>query len=233
MANVIPFKEWTRRGQWRFTLPFRKPAKGVVVHHSVTRALTSPIESARVVEEVTYKRGSFAMIPYSFLLHYDGTILEGRAGKWRNGANRNDLRRNNLNNSNTISVCIPGDMRRDKITTAQQISFQWLLSDLKRRNIITVDAVVVPHNALANTACPSFNVEELLVPVYSQEGGEREMKIINDTERNRMWASWTYEGTTIVREYMHYRGPDFGEAMPGIGYIIDAQIENGKIHKVN
>jgi len=232
MAKVIPFKEWTKRGRWRFTYPFRGPAKGVVVHHSVTRQLTSAVESARVVEEVTYKRGSFAMIPYSYLLHYDGTILEGRANRWRNGANRNDLRRLSLSNSNTISVCIPGDMRNDKITTAQQAAFQWLLNDLKRRNIITPDATVVPHNALANTLCPSFNVQELLLDNKEYEtGGGDEMKIINDPESTRMFAVWTHEGTTIVREYVSYRGPEFGETMPGFAYIIDEQIKKGNIKK--
>ena len=229
MANVVPFREWTRRGRWKVTLPFRGPAKGVVVHHSVTRSLDSPVESARVVEEVTYRRGSFAMIPYSWLLHRDGTILEGRANCWRNGANRNTLGRNSLKNSNTVSVCIPGDMRRDDVTDAQRTSFQWLLNDLTRRKIITPDAVVVPHNALANTACPSFNVDELLLPT-NVEGGEG-MKILNDTERERMWASWVYDGTTIVREYAHYRGSHFGEPMPGIGYVIDAEVARGRMLK--
>lgn len=169
------------------------------------------------------------MIPYSWLLHRDGTILEGRANRWRNGANRNTLGRNSLKNSNTVSVCIPGDMRRDDVTDAQRTSFQWLLNDLTRRKIITPDAVVVPHNALANTACPSFNVDELLLPT-NVEGGEG-MKILNDTERERMWASWVYEGTTIVREYAHYRGSQFGEPMPGIGYVIDAEVASGKMLK--
>lgn len=233
MPSVVAFQSWTRRGRWRVTLPFRGPAKGVVVHHSVTRPLESPVESARVVEEVTYRRGSFAMIPYSFLLHFDGTILEGRASKWRNGANRNDLRRLDLSNSNTVSVCIPGDMRRDKITDAQRTSFQWLLDNLTIRKVITPDAVVVPHNALANTACPSFDVAELLIPVDVDVdgGGEEGMKIINDTEHKRMWASWAYEGTTMVREYQNYRGVGFGESLPGIGYVIDEQVASGKLLK--
>jgi hypothetical protein len=120
-------------------------------------------------------------------------------------------------------------MRRDDVTDAQRTSFQWLLNDLTRRKVITPDAVVVPHNALANTACPSFNVDELLLPT-NVEGGEG-MKILNDTERERMWASWVYDGTTIVREYAHYRGSQFGEPMPGIGYVIDAEVASGKMLK--
>lgn len=168
------------------------------------------------------------MIPYSFLLHFDGTILEGRANRWRNGANRND-KGGSLQNSNTVSVCIPGDMRRDEVTDQMRASFQWLLRDLERRGVIVPNAEVVPHNELGRTACPAFDVAELFEPVA--EGGEEGMKIINDTENDRMWASWVYEGTTIVREYHSYRGAAFGEAMPGIGYVIDAEVASGKLKK--
>ncbi len=57
------------------------------------------------------------------------------------------------------------------------------------------------------------------------------MKIINDTEHKRMWASWAYEGTTMVREYQNYRGVGFGESLPGIGYVIDEQVASGKLLK--
>lgn len=61
--------------------------------------------------------------------------------------------------------------------------------------------------------------------------GPADMQIINDTEKKRMFASWTLNGTTIVREYATYRGPDVGEALPGISIIIDEQIAKKQIVK--
>jgi len=58
-----------------------------------------------------------------------------------------------------------------------------------------------------------------------------DMQIINDTEKKRMFASWTLNGTTIVREYSTYRGPDVGEGLPGISIIIDEQIAKKQILK--
>lgn len=232
MANLIPFKEWTRRGKWWPTLSFRGPSDGVVVHHSVTRPVQSPTQSARVVEEVIYQRrweSRFSMIAYSFLLHPDGTILEGRGGYggFRNGANKNTKSDSPpLGNANTVSVCLIGDMRVDKVTQQQRASFQWLLEDLERRNVIRRNALVVPHNEVSHTQCPAFNVDDLLVPSAPSTDGEEGdgMKIINDTEAQRMWASWVHEGTTTVREYHNYRGANIGDVQPGIGYVIDQQI---------
>lgn len=228
MANVVPFADWTRRGKWGVTLPFRRPAKGVVVHHSVTRPVESPVQSARTVEEVTYRRGSFAMIPYSYLIHPPtGVILEGRHTKWRNGANKNQ-RGGSFNNGNTVSVCVIGDMRRDPVTGPLRTSFQWLLNDLERRGMVVSGAEVMPHSSLSYTECPAFDIADLLIPL-SGEGGEDGMKIINDTENKRMWASWVLNGTTIVREYGQYRGPEVGDPMPGIAFVIDAEVKAGRI----
>lgn len=229
MANVVPFNDWTKRGKWGITLPFRRPAKGVVVHHSVTRAVESPVQSARVVEEVTYRRGSFAMIPYSYLIHPPtGVILEGRHTKWRNGANKNTRGDSSLNNGDTVSVCMIADMRRDPVTDSMRASFQWLLTDLERRGKIVPNAEVVPHSHLSYTECPAFDIQDLFAPSIG-EGGEDGMKIINDIEAQRMWASWVLEGTTVVREYSSYRGAAVGEPQPGIGHVIDQQIAAGNL----
>lgn len=55
-----------------------------------------------------------------------------------------------------------------------------------------------------------------------------EMQIITDPEADRQWAVWTFNGTTIVREY-HKPRPGAGDNMPGISYIIDQQIAAGTI----
>ncbi len=68
-------------------------------------------------------------------------------------------------------------------------------------------------------------------PTPSDTEGLTEMQIINDTEKKRMFASWTLNGTTVVREYSSYRGPDVGESLPGISIIIDEQVGKNQIIK--
>lgn len=69
-------------------------------------------------------------------------------------------------------------------------------------------------------------------PTPSDQQGIDDMKIINDPEAKRMWASWTLNGTTVVREYSQYRGAEIGEALPGIGIVIDQQVSKKHITKV-
>ncbi|MGB1506842.1 MAG: peptidoglycan recognition protein family protein, partial [Acidimicrobiales bacterium] len=127
----------------------------------MTNAGNDPIASARIVEHVIFRRGGFSMIAYSYLLHPDGTILEGRSSDYRNGANRND-KGGRYANSNTVSVCCIGDYRTDKITHKQQQTFARLMSDLRRDGIITVDAELLAHRDLAYTQCPAGAYDQLL-----------------------------------------------------------------------
>ncbi len=58
-----------------------------------------------------------------------------------------------------------------------------------------------------------------------------DVDLINDTEAERMWATWVNGGTTVVREYSDYRGADVGKPMPGIATVIDEQIGAGRLRK--
>ena len=158
---MIPFEDWTLHGVWGSPPRFRGPAEAVVVHHSVTNAGSDAKAAARIVEHVIHRRGGFAMIAYSYLLHPDGTVFEGRGSDYRNGANRND-KGGQFHNSNTVSVCCIGDYRTDKITQPQQQAFARLMSDLRRDGIITVDAELLAHRDLAYTQCPAGAYEQLL-----------------------------------------------------------------------
>lgn len=71
------------------------------------------------------------------------------------------------------------------------------------------------------------------VPVGPTEGGDDDMQIINDPERQRMFAGWVHDGTQHVREFADYRGAHVGDPMPGISYVIDEQVSAGTIVKVH
>jgi hypothetical protein len=188
---MIEFDEWTARGVWGAPPPFRAPAAGVVVHHSVTRVTNDGFADAQTVENVIYQRGGFAMVAYSFLLHPDGTVFEGRGSRYRNGANRND-KGGLLENSNTVSVCCIGDYRTDRVTAAQQTAFSRLLSDLRRDGIVAVDAVLVPHGDLAYTACPANAYDELTgpsAPIYDDDDEVNDMLTLIDSTTNEGWVA--------------------------------------------
>ena len=69
------------------------------------------------------------------------------------------------------------------------------------------------------------------VSEYEPNEDDPDMDIINDPEAERMFAQWTLNGTTIVREYLSYRGVDVGTVLPGISIVIDEQIKSGQLLK--
>jgi len=69
----------------------------------------------------------------------------------------------------------------------------------------------------------ALDVDRLHLYLTNPTEGQDDVDIINDTEASRMWATWSEDGTTTVREYGTYRGAGVGTALPGIGYIIDEQ----------
>lgn len=187
---MIDFDEWTTRGVWGSPPSFRGPAAGVVVHHSVTKVTADAFADAQTVENVIYQRGGFSMVAYSFLLHPDGTVFEGRGSRYRNGANSNK-KGGLLENTNTVSVCCIGDYRTDNVTAAQQTAFSRLLSDLRRDGIVAVDAVLVPHGDLAYTACPANAYDQLTAPgalIYNDDE-ENDMLTLIDSTTNEGWVA--------------------------------------------
>jgi hypothetical protein len=164
MMEIVPHAAWSKRGQWAPTSDFVGPAKGLVVHHSVTRVSGDAAADARVVDDVIWGRrttSKFAMIAYSYLLHPDGTIFEGRGVRKRNGAN-NNTKGGDLSNRNTLSVCLIGDYRTDQVTAAQRSSLAALTAWLRAEGHLTADADLAGHRELHATACPGPNVVAVL-----------------------------------------------------------------------
>lgn len=135
------------------------------------------------------------MVAYSFLLHPDGTLFEGRSSRYLNGANRND-KGGVFNNSNTVSVCFIGDYRTLNVSSRQRYSLSRLLSDLRRDGVVAVDAELMPHSDLAFTACPSRAFDQLLesyLPVtdddYDDDEEDLDMMTLLDTTTGDAWIA--------------------------------------------
>lgn len=195
-APLIPFREWSKLGRW-WPTPARPAgaAAAVVVHHTVTATSRFPKQDAQHVERVIYGRrwsARFSSLPYNYLLHFDGTILEGRGVNYRNAANKATRPGVNLSNGNTLSVALIGDHRagRDVVTPAQRRSFAWLTTQLAADGHLGNAASVTSHAALAFTECPAGGLDGLRIPATDADiGDDREiMHTIVSTTNGEAWV---------------------------------------------
>jgi hypothetical protein len=86
--------------------PKMTSSKGLWLHHSVTKASKNPVTDAKVIANIGISR--FGRMSYSFVVHPDGTILEGQNGHV--GAHTKGQ------NSTTQAVCAVGNYETDKPT---------------------------------------------------------------------------------------------------------------------
>lgn len=247
---VVPFDDWTVKGRWWPTSKRRQQSTAVVLHHSVTDTTgRSSHQQAQDIEQVIYdrrRRSRFSMVAYSFIVATDGTLFEGRGVTYRNGAN-NDTKNTGYTNTNTMSVCFAGNYQPGvagvpelQPTPAQLRAVGDLAGWLHLAKELTGDYEILPHRHVHATACPGDNIVNHIdeLELYAQfepthTEGPQAMQIINDPEAQRMWAGWDKAGTQHVREYSNYRGAHVGDALPGIGYVIDEQVAAGNIEKVS
>ena len=194
--NIVPFEDWTRRGRWWPTRALSKPAAAIVIHHSVTTPTSSPRADARKVEEVIYQRrwkSRFSMVAYNWMIHPDGTILEGRGPTYRNGAN-NNTRGGAISNHNSVSVCFIGDYRTTLLTETQRRAFWWLAQDLERNGTVANSNSVMPHSALSKTTCPAEAYSSLGPPMFNGDAGEEDEEMVTCIDK-LSGEAWVCSGT--------------------------------------
>jgi hypothetical protein len=224
--RIVPFEDWTLLGQWFPCLSYKGQAEAIIVHHSVTKPTENAFNDARVVERVIYGRrfdSRFGMIAYSYMIHPDGTIFEGRGLSYRNGANKN-TKGGSLSNGNTVSVCLIGDYRTNEVTSMQIAAFNWLRNDLVLRAGIIPSATTNAHNELSHTACPVLDVGIFDTQLVGEE--EPEMMTCFDKLTGEAWVcgngkarpisdvnQWmkTWEGPTAKANHMKHVVADLYE----------------------
>jgi hypothetical protein len=189
---VLRFAEWTGKGRWWRTPRRSGQAAAVITHHSVTPVTDNPIGDAQTVENVIYARrfsSGFSSIPYGWLIHPDGTILEGRGINYRNAANRSTRSGVTLSNRNTVSVCLIGDYRHRDVTEAQRRAFQSLVTYLADLNVIGNASSISPHSALSRTVCDAGAYKQLSAgPFPNPNTEDDEMQTLISTTSGEAWA---------------------------------------------
>ena len=190
--RIVPFDEWTLRGRWGPTRRRQNPSAALVVHHTVTPVTSNAIADAQAVEDVIWSRrfsAGFTSVPYSWLLHPDGTMLASRGTVYRNGANKAARPGVTITNSNSMSVALIGNYETRSVTPQQRRSFDLLRAELADLGHLTNAANVVGHNAVAFTACPGHAVVQLLHPKPDDTETEEQMETLVSKTTGEAWVT--------------------------------------------
>jgi hypothetical protein len=120
--------------------PKMRSSKGLVVHHSVTRVTASAVADAKVIANIGI--GRFGRMSYSFVVHPDGTILEGQNGHV--GAHTKG------HNSTMQAVCAVGNYETAQPTVEMLDAIRWLVD--------RYGPLLGGHRDYGATACPGRNL---------------------------------------------------------------------------
>jgi hypothetical protein len=134
------------RKQWGMPGPLgpkMASSNGLWLHHSVTKATADPVRDARQIANIGIQR--FGRMSYSFVVHPDGTILEGQNGHV--GAHTRGQ------NSTTQAICCVGNFETDPVTAEMVASIRLLVRDF--------GPLLGGHRDApgAATACPGRNLQ--------------------------------------------------------------------------
>lgn len=135
----------------------RYPMSALWIHHSDTRPTDDPAADMRLLQEIGMQRG-FSDVSYTFGLHPDGTILEGRELRYV-GAHTFGQ------NSSSLAFVLIGNYDSTPPTDAQIASARWLRDHLLEEGYLSPGTYPTgghrdaPGNA---TGCPGNAAEDAL-----------------------------------------------------------------------
>lgn len=177
--------------------PKMKSSNGLILHHSVTRATSDPVRDARTIANIGIQR--FGRLSYSFIVHPDGTILEGQNGHV--GAHTRGQ------NSTTQAICCVGNFENDAVTPEMVAAVRLLVRDF--------GPLLGGHRDApgAATACPGRNLYGMLstlrVPAASEPprapevpsgaGAPDNPQVSADATTERLEADWRYRPSWVLK----------------------------------
>ncbi len=154
--EIVARAEWGARPASGMALA-SYPMTRLWLHHSDTVPTDDPAADMRLLQQIGVSRG-FADVSYTFALHPDGTILEGRDLRYV-GAHTAG------NNSTSLAFVLIGNYDRTPPTAAQVASARWLRDHLVDEGYLTPGTYPTgghqdaPGNA---TGCPGAAAEARL-----------------------------------------------------------------------
>ena len=112
--------------------------------------------------------------------------------------------------------------RRDNYTAALSGYYAW------RRSPATTN-LLIEHGFATNRFEENWMWDK--ADLIAATDAAAVMRYLGISAYEPMFAQWTLNGTTIVREYSSYRGVDVGTVLPGISIVVDEQIKAGQLLK--
>jgi hypothetical protein len=109
------------RAEWGMPGPLgpkMKSSRGLWLHHAAVKATKDPVRDAKVIANIGI--GRFGRLSYSFIVHPDGTILEGQNGHV--GAHTKGQ------NSTSQAICAVGNYENDQPTREMLDAIRLLIS---------------------------------------------------------------------------------------------------------
>lgn len=146
VRHASPGTQMLERKDWRMPGPLGIPmrsSRGFWLHHSVTRPTGDPVDDARTVARIGIQR--FGKLSYSWLVHPDGTILQGQDGHV--GAHTRGQ------NSTTEAICCIGNYEVEQPTEEMCAAVAKIL-------VLRAKPLLGGHRDApgASTACPGNNL---------------------------------------------------------------------------
>lgn len=129
------------------------PARALWLHHTVTAVTPDPYADMRVVEAEGIRR--FGHISYSYVIHPDGTIMEGCGT--RRGAHTEGR------NSTSFGVALIGNYDQRSVTVMQLDAVRFLAAHLVEAGVLRPGIYPTGgHRDVKPTACPGAKAYRLL-----------------------------------------------------------------------
>ncbi|XP_069118480.1 peptidoglycan-recognition protein SB1-like [Argopecten irradians] len=121
-----------------------------IIHHAAGYSctdLTSCLQQMKEVQKEQQYKKNFSDIAYHYLIGGDGTVFEGRGGKFR-GAHSPGY------NGKSIGVCLLGNFMTTEPTSKAMASLTKLHTCLMSVGVLSEDNSVFGHRDVRPTACP-------------------------------------------------------------------------------
>lgn len=173
------------RSEWRPTVgtrsPMVLPALGLVVHHTVTRASSSPVADARTLEAIGLARklGGF---PYCYAVHPSGAVIVG-AGLTI-GAHTKGY------NSRWVGVAFIGNFMEATPTAAARAGFIALARRLASTGQLVPEWRIIGHRDTKATACPGDQLHPLIPELAAaSRQPDTEVPEMNQQEAHQLAAA--------------------------------------------
>jgi len=159
---------WLQRDEWEAPAPkaalqrMSLPVSTVFLHHTVTSVSSDPKVDARKVTDYS----KYIDVPYTVMVHPDGTILTGR---YLNGVPALGAHTSGQN-STSLGIALIGRYDQDvQPTDAAISSIAQVLSAFVEKNYITKTFILKGHkDAPYATACPGKNLEAQISTVLGR-----------------------------------------------------------------